>query len=113
MHERDRGAGFAMGVMAGVFVGAGVALLLAPKAGTELRGELGQSVGSVRDGLARRLRDLADRVGAELDNLNASVERATQAANDAAASAAEMAGSAAERGRDRTDEWSQRRSSMS
>ena len=39
----------ALGVFgAGIFVGAGVALLLAPKSGSELRHELGRTAGSIR-----------------------------------------------------------------
>jgi len=36
------GGGFIMGLLAGVALGAGLGMLLAPKAGTELRGQLGE-----------------------------------------------------------------------
>ena len=73
------GAGFVTGLCAGALVGAGVALLLAPKAGADLRGDIGESVGSLRDAVNRRYRDLATRAGVTLDNLQDRVVRATEA----------------------------------
>lgn len=80
MHrDRDHAAGFAVGVLAGVAVGAGVALLFAPKSGAQLREGIGESLGTLRNAVADRLRELADRAGVELENLQADVERATAA----------------------------------
>ena len=48
MAEYDRydtegnGAGFMMGLIAGTVLGAGLGMLLAPKAGADLRGQIGQ-----------------------------------------------------------------------
>jgi gas vesicle protein len=36
------GAGFMMGLLAGTVIGAGLGMLLAPKAGADLRGQLGE-----------------------------------------------------------------------
>lgn len=36
------GAGFMMGLLAGTVLGAGIGMLLAPKAGSDLRGQIGQ-----------------------------------------------------------------------
>jgi gas vesicle protein len=94
--ERAEGTGFTMGLMAGAVVGAGVALLFAPKAGSELRENLGESMGTLREAVTRHVRDLADRAGVDLDNLQASVDRATEAAES---TANEMVNSAAERAR--------------
>jgi gas vesicle protein len=94
--ERDGGAGFTMGLMAGAVVGAGMALLFAPKAGVDLRGDLNDSMGSLRDAVARHVRDLADRAGVDLDNLQASVDRATEAAES---TASQMINTAAEQAR--------------
>jgi len=101
MYQRERaeGAGFTIGLMAGAVVGAGVALLFAPKAGSELRGDLGESMGTLRDAVARHVRDLADRAGVDLDNLQASVDRATEAAES---TANQMVNSAAEKARSMT-----------
>ena len=74
---RERGdSGFAAGLVTGAMVGAGLALLFAPKAGAELRGELGESVTSVRDAVARRYHALAEMAGVELENLESHIDRA-------------------------------------
>lgn len=77
--DEESGAGFVTGLLAGALVGAGVALLLAPKAGADLRGDIGESVGSLRDAVNRRYRDVATRAGVTLDNLQDRVIRATEA----------------------------------
>ena len=40
--NEGRGAGFMMGLLTGTVLGAGLGMLLAPKAGSELRGALGE-----------------------------------------------------------------------
>ncbi len=77
-YERESGAGFAAGALTGALVGAGLALLLAPKAGAELRGDLGESVTSLRGAVARRFRELAERAGVEIENLEARVDAAAE-----------------------------------
>jgi gas vesicle protein len=91
-------AGFAAGLITGAIVGAGLALLLAPKSGAALRDELGESWGSVRDAVGRRYRELAERAGVELDNLQ---ERIDQAAEAVEASATKMVEEAAREARQR------------
>jgi gas vesicle protein len=68
--------GFTAGVITGAMVGAGLALLFAPKAGADLRGELGESMTSMRDALGRHYRALADKAGVQLENLESHVDRA-------------------------------------
>jgi gas vesicle protein len=75
---RDDGSGFTTGVLMGAMVGAALALLFAPKAGADLRGDLGESVSSVRDAVSRRYRELAQRAGIELENLEEQVENAAE-----------------------------------
>ena len=73
------GAGFALGMVAGVLVGAGVALLFAPKPGKELREDLGESMGKLKDAAARGYRTVADkagRVAAEARKLEGNAEQA-------------------------------------
>ena len=81
MYQRDREgrAGFAAGIVTGALVGAGVALLFAPRAGSELREEMGESWTSLRDAVARRYRDLADRAGVELGNFQERIEQTARA----------------------------------
>jgi gas vesicle protein len=59
MYREDQsGASFMLGIMTGAFIGAGVALLFAPKTGNEMRQQLGQ-----------QYRGLAERVGETTHNL--------------------------------------------
>ena len=41
-NDNEGGGGFMMGLLAGTVLGAGIGMLLAPKAGAELRGQLGE-----------------------------------------------------------------------
>jgi gas vesicle protein len=47
--ESSSGGGFVMGLIAGAVLGAGIGMLLAPKAGSELRGQLGDQASRLRD----------------------------------------------------------------
>jgi gas vesicle protein len=58
--EEPSGANFMLGILTGALVGAGVALLFAPKTGTEMRAQLGE-----------QYRGLADRVGEQTESLRA------------------------------------------
>ena len=58
------GTSFLFGVVVGALAGAGVALLLAPKSGAELRGDLSESMNSLKDSATRKVRDVKDRASA-------------------------------------------------
>ena len=59
MYREDQSGGsFILGVVTGAFVGAGLALLFAPKSGSEVRTQLGE-----------QYRGLADRVGEQTQQL--------------------------------------------
>jgi hypothetical protein len=65
--ERWEGnSGFLLGALAGALVGAGVALLLAPKAGAQVRNDISSGFNTARDAAARRYRDLADKASQKL-----------------------------------------------
>jgi gas vesicle protein len=66
---------FLLGAVAGALVGAGVALLMAPKAGAEVRRDLSDGYSSVRDAAQRRYRDMADRASAKFDEASAKFEQ--------------------------------------
>jgi gas vesicle protein len=91
-HEKDTNAGFAAGVITGAIVGAGLALLLAPKSGAALRDDLEDSWGTLRDAVGRRYKELAERAGVELDNMQ---ERIEQTANVVESRANELVDTAA------------------
>jgi gas vesicle protein len=66
--EESTGSGtFLLGALAGALVGAGVALLMAPKAGAEVRRDLSDGYSSVRDAAQRRYRDIADRASQKIE----------------------------------------------
>ena len=62
-HSAPGGGSFLLGALAGALVGAGVALLMAPKTGAQVRRELNSGINSVRDAASRRYREIADRAG--------------------------------------------------
>jgi gas vesicle protein len=95
-NEQD-GAGFAVGAITGALVGAGLALLFAPKAGSELRGELSESMTSMRDAVARRYRELAERAGVEIENLEERVDAAAETFETGAREMLDSASAAARR----------------
>lgn len=47
--ESTGGGAFLMGLVAGAVLGAGIGMLLAPKAGSELRGQLGDTASRLRE----------------------------------------------------------------
>ena len=79
--EREEGSGsFLMGLLAGTVLGAGLGMLFAPKAGSELRGQLGEQ--------ANRLRSSAnDAYGAASEKVSQIVDRGREAYDRARASA--------------------------
>jgi gas vesicle protein len=66
------GASFALGIMTGAVIGAGVALLFAPKTGTEMRQQLGE-----------QYRGLAERVGETTHDLRETAQQLTERGRDA------------------------------
>jgi gas vesicle protein len=75
-NEGTSAAGFALGMLAGAVIGAGVALLFAPKPGRELRQDLGESMDGLKKAVAKRYQDIANRAGVQLENLEANVSKA-------------------------------------
>jgi len=96
MNENDgTGSGmFLLGAVAGALVGAGVALLMAPKPGTEVRKDINEGWSSLRDAAARRYREMADRAGVQLENIE---EKADQLADQLETSAREAVDAASNR----------------
>lgn len=90
-NRNDDGSGFVLGMLSGAIVGAGLALLFAPKAGRQLRTDLAESVDGLRSAIADRYAELADRAGVEIDNLQETVESAAEAIETRAKSAVQTA----------------------
>lgn len=88
--------GFTAGLLTGLICGGALALLFAPKAGNELRGELNEGMSSMRDEMGRRYRTVADRA-------SAGFEQAKGAAQGMATTARDFAQSKMQQGRDAVD----------
>ena len=87
--EREEGGGsFLMGLLAGTVLGAGLGMLFAPKAGSELRSQLGSSIA---DGTGR-LRDAADQTYSQAsEKVSQMVDRGREAYDRARSSMSTMA----------------------
>jgi len=87
--EREEGGGsFLMGLLAGTVLGAGLGMLFAPKAGSELRSQLGSSLS---DGTGR-LREVADQTYSQAtDKVSQMVDRGREAYDRARSSVSDMA----------------------
>jgi gas vesicle protein len=97
--EEGTGASFALGLFAGAVIGAGVALLFAPKPGNETRELLGDQyrglanrVNEATETLRQQARErgqqissqLSDRVSSVADRVSSAVDRGTTSAANAA-----------------------------
>jgi gas vesicle protein len=87
-YESDSGGGgFMMGLLTGTVLGAGLGMLLAPKAGSELRGVLGEQARNWSNTASEQYRHARDAAGnwAEKgrDMVNQARDAAGQAANQA------------------------------
>ena len=60
--ESGSGGAFLMGLIAGAVLGAGIGMLLAPKAGSELRSQLGDTASRLRDRAAEGYTAASSRV---------------------------------------------------
>lgn len=94
--QGSEGSGlFLLGALAGALVGAGVALLLAPKSGAQVRGDISSGFNTARDAAARRYRELADKASQKLGYDKTAGERyngGTTATGDSFAANAETSG---------------------
>jgi gas vesicle protein len=67
--QKRRDYGFAIGLMTGTCVGAGIAMWLAPKAAAELRDRVTDSAKAFRKRTAEQYRQAGSRVGETVDEL--------------------------------------------
>lgn len=68
-YRNGHGSGFLLGLIAGAAVGAGLGLLFAPRAGSELRGRLAELPANLGDAASKGYRQASARVGAAVDAL--------------------------------------------
>ena len=67
--QGNRDYGFVIGLMAGAFVGAGLAVWLAPRLASELRARLKDSAESLRNRASEQYEQASTRVGQAVDDL--------------------------------------------
>ena len=77
--DEQAGSRLVLAAFTGAVVGAGVALLFAPKSGTALRGEITGSVESLQGAVSQRYRGIVDRGAAVVERVNATAGRAVAA----------------------------------
>ena len=77
-YEHDRGR-VAWAALTGAMVGAGVALLFAPRPGAEVRGGIRGSVESWQGAVGQRYRKLGERAAAAIEQVNGTAGRAVAA----------------------------------
>jgi gas vesicle protein len=96
--EKEEGGGsFLMGLLAGTVLGAGLGMLFAPKAGTELRSQLGEQAGRLRTTATDAYGQATDKVnqayGQATGKVGQMVDRGREAYDRARSSAGADAGS--------------------
>ena len=76
-YEREEGGGsFLMGLLAGTVLGAGLGMLFAPKPGSELRSQLGESAGKLRSTAGDTYQQASDKVSQMVDRGKDAYDRA-------------------------------------
>lgn len=74
------GAGFMMGLLTGTVLGAGLGMLLAPKAGSELRGVIGEQARNLGSMAQEQYKKAAESAGTWADKGREFVDRTREAA---------------------------------
>jgi len=83
--EREEGGGsFLMGLLAGTVLGAGLGMLFAPKSGAELRSQLGDQAGRLRDMANDTYSQASDKVGQMVDRGREAYDRARSSVSNMA-----------------------------
>jgi hypothetical protein len=74
--EEEGGGSFLMGLLAGTVLGAGLGMLFAPKAGSELRNQLSEQAGRLRNTAGDTYQQATDRVSQMVEKGREAYERA-------------------------------------
>jgi gas vesicle protein len=90
--EREEGSGaFLMGLLAGTVLGAGLGMLFAPKAGSELRNQLSEQANKLRDTATDTYNQASEKVTQMVDRGREAYDRARGTASRAAETASRAA----------------------
>jgi len=93
------GGGFMMGLLTGTVLGAGLGMLLAPKAGAELRGAIGEQARNWGSQAQEQYKHAREAAGPWVDRGRDMVNQARDAASQATEQARGYAGAAADQAR--------------
>ena len=91
--NESSGGGFMMGLLTGTVLGAGLGMLLAPKAGAELRGAIGEQARNWSNTASEQYRHARETAGTWAEKGREMVNQAREAATHAAEQARGYAGS--------------------
>jgi len=78
-NEGSGGGGFMMGLLTGTVLGAGLGMLLAPKAGSELRGALGEQARNWSNTASEQVKRASEAAGTWADRGREMVDKAREA----------------------------------
>ena len=85
--EREEGGGsFLMGLLAGTVLGAGLGMLFAPKAGSELRSQISESATKLRSTANESVQQASEKVSQMMDRGREAYDRARSSVSSMAAS---------------------------
>ena len=80
-NEGSGGGGFMMGLLTGTVLGAGLGMLLAPKAGSELRGALGEQARNLGNAASEQYKHARETAGTWAERGREMVDKARDAVN--------------------------------
>src|SRR5215204_5224594 len=92
-YEHEGGGGFMMGLLTGTVLGAGLGMLLAPKAGAELRGVIGEQARNWSNTASEQYRTAREQAGTWAERGRDMVGQAREAVNRGVEEARGYAGS--------------------
>ncbi len=78
-NEGSGGGGFMMGLLTGTVLGAGLGMLLAPKAGSELRGAIGEQARNLGSAASEQYKKASEAAGTLADRGREMVDKAREA----------------------------------
>jgi gas vesicle protein len=91
-YENEHGGGFMMGLLTGTVLGAGLGMLLAPKAGSELRGQIGEQARNLANTASEQYRRASEQAGGWAERGREAVSQAREAIGRGAEEARGYAG---------------------
>lgn len=90
-NETAGGTGFMMGLLTGTVLGAGLGILLAPKAGAELRGQIGEQAKNIGNKASEQYRRASETASGWAERGREVVDKARQTASRTAEEARDWA----------------------